>query len=121
METSTTYPKIEIISQIRLHPPQENPTISRQHGLLRGSSVGGVPEKVPLYSGSDIYIALEDLVKIYSSNPALYTARLMDIIFGREILNNACIEPAEDEDDLEQLDSHKLRSMIGKNVSRPVG
>ncbi|XP_062698335.1 uncharacterized protein LOC134284083 [Aedes albopictus] len=42
----------------------------------------------------------------------------MDIIFGREILNNACIEPAGNEDDLEQLDSQKLRSMIGSSKLR---
>nr|XP_029723248.1 FLYWCH-type zinc finger-containing protein 1-like [Aedes albopictus] len=64
---------------------------------------------------------MDDLVKIYSPKPALYpsktllgyTARLLDIIFGREILVGACIERLVDDDDLEQLDSHKLRSVIG--------
>ncbi|EAT43952.1 AAEL004637-PA [Aedes aegypti] len=69
-----------------------------------------IPLTVPLYSGSSVYISLKDLIRIYSPKPALYTARLLDTVFGREVLISV--------DDAELLDPPKLQSVIGGSKLR---
>lgn len=103
-------PKIQIISSVQMHPPMP---VERK--VLKRHVAHAPPSLVPLYSGSNTYISTTDLVKIYTSKAALYTARLIDVIFGRETLMNACVNRTENSGDLVPLDKEKLNSVIGKS------
>lgn len=71
-------------------------------------------DRVPLHSGSDVYISTKDLIRIYTPKPALYTSRLVELIFGREVLLNACVTRTSNTGHLKPLEEKTLRSVIGK-------
>uniref|UniRef100_A0A182NKW8 BEN domain-containing protein n=1 Tax=Anopheles dirus TaxID=7168 RepID=A0A182NKW8_9DIPT len=48
--------------------------------------------KVPLHAGSSVYIATKDLLAIYTSKPAIYTRRLMELMFGTATLQHSCLD-----------------------------
>lgn len=108
--------KIQIISSIQMHPPNPEGSASKRKKVLRRTVARAPPSKVPLHSGSDIFISTKDLINIYTPKPALYTARLADVIFGRDILMNSCVTRTQNTADLVPLDVHKLRSVIGKEI-----
>lgn len=100
-----------------MHPPNlpEESTTARRK-VLRRTASKAPPSQVPLHSGSDIYISTKDLVNIYTPKPALYTARLADVIFGRDTLLNACVSRTQNTADLVPLDKNKLQSIIGEDI-----
>ncbi|XP_021693978.1 modifier of mdg4 isoform X16 [Aedes aegypti] len=111
----TCKPKVEIISSIQTHPPKTTPPLTSrppEKPKIVKRSAAEAPALVPLHSGSNTYISTTDLVSIYTPKPALYTARLMDVIFGRHKLMSACVRRTENTGSLVPLDEHKLYSVI---------
>uniref|UniRef100_A0A2M4CGR7 Modifier of mdg4 n=2 Tax=Anopheles darlingi TaxID=43151 RepID=A0A2M4CGR7_ANODA len=73
------------------------------------------PRKVPLYKGSTVYISTKDLWSIYTSKPALYTSRLIELMYGLETLQMAGTKQesvGEMGDPLDKLDSTMLEAII---------
>ncbi|XP_062556374.1 modifier of mdg4-like isoform X8 [Armigeres subalbatus] len=83
-----------------------------QRKILKRSATEAAPSIVPLHNGSNTYISTKDLVNIYTPKAALYTARLIDVIFGRDNLIHACLNRTEHSGDLVPLDKDKLASVI---------
>ncbi|XP_058057585.1 modifier of mdg4-like isoform X12 [Anopheles bellator] len=69
-------------------------------------------EKVPLHAGSAVYIATKDLLSIYTSKPALYTSRLIELMFGVETLRLRAAAAGQTGDVLSTLDATILDAVI---------
>uniref|UniRef100_A0A182JNK3 BEN domain-containing protein n=1 Tax=Anopheles christyi TaxID=43041 RepID=A0A182JNK3_9DIPT len=70
-------------------------------------------KKVPLHAGSSVYIATKDLLSIYTSKPAVYTGRLIQLMFGLETLKISCLDSKEKVGtDLIPLDPTTLEAVI---------
>lgn len=65
---------------------------------------------VPLHTGSTVYVAKNDLIKIYSDKPDVYIKRLADLIFGSDIRTI----PANMKNSLDALDATRLKSFMSK-------
>uniref|UniRef100_A0A182Y4F0 BEN domain-containing protein n=1 Tax=Anopheles stephensi TaxID=30069 RepID=A0A182Y4F0_ANOST len=55
-------------------------------------------DQVPLHAGSSVYIATKGLLSIYTSKPAVYTGRLVELMFGVETLKRSCLNGSEQTD-----------------------
>ncbi|XP_053680524.1 uncharacterized protein LOC128731427 [Anopheles nili] len=56
---------------------------------------------------------MRDLVTIYTSKPALYTSRLIDLMFGEDTLRASCLDNSEKGDtNLVPLDQNILESVL---------
>ena len=72
-------------------------------------------KKVPLHAGSSVYIATKDLLSIYTSKPAVYTGRLIQLMFGLDTLKISCLDSKERVNtDLVPLDPTTLEAVISK-------
>uniref|UniRef100_A0A182UVI8 BEN domain-containing protein n=1 Tax=Anopheles merus TaxID=30066 RepID=A0A182UVI8_ANOME len=70
-------------------------------------------KKVPLHAGSSVYIATKDLLSIYTSKPAVYTGRLIQLMFGLDTLKISCLDSKERVNtDLVPLDPTTLEAVI---------
>ncbi|XP_053667387.1 uncharacterized protein LOC128717110 [Anopheles marshallii] len=70
-------------------------------------------DKVPLHAGSSVYIATKDLLSIYTSKPAVYTGRLIELMYGVDTLKHSCVDRNEQADtDLTPLDPTILDAVI---------
>uniref|UniRef100_A0A182QDE8 BEN domain-containing protein n=1 Tax=Anopheles farauti TaxID=69004 RepID=A0A182QDE8_9DIPT len=69
--------------------------------------------KVPLHAGSSVYIATKDLLDIYTSKPAIYTGRLIELMYGVDTLRNSCLDSSDKASpSLVPLDPTILESVI---------
>lgn len=64
-------------------------------------------ELIPLHAGSKVFVSKTDLLKNFDKKSSVYTSKLAGILFGEDLLI-ACAEA----DELSQLDSEKLTSLI---------
>ncbi|XP_062703354.1 uncharacterized protein LOC134285805 isoform X2 [Aedes albopictus] len=98
---------------VQTRPPSPKVKPPPEQWKKAGRPVAEAPSTmVPLHSGSAIFISTIDLVSIYTPKAALYTARLIDVIFGRQTLLKACVSRTENSGDLVPLDEDKLKSVI---------
>lgn len=44
--------------------------------------------RIPLHAGSSVLVYKEDLIRIYSTEPSVYTARLSDLVFGKSVMES---------------------------------
>lgn len=44
--------------------------------------------RIPLHAGSQVFVYKEDLIRIYSTRPAVYTAHLAELVFGKKVLTD---------------------------------
>ncbi|XP_049276907.1 modifier of mdg4-like isoform X5 [Anopheles funestus] len=74
--------------------PKENIVVTSKKIPLneKGINKTRIIDKVPLHAGSSVYIATKDLFSIYSSKPAVYTGRLIELMFGIETLKISCVD-----------------------------
>uniref|UniRef100_A0A4Y0APV2 BTB domain-containing protein n=1 Tax=Anopheles funestus TaxID=62324 RepID=A0A4Y0APV2_ANOFN len=74
--------------------PKENIVVTSKKIPLneKGMNKTRIIDKVPLHAGSSVYIATKDLFSIYSSKPAVYTGRLIELMFGIETLKISCVD-----------------------------
>ena len=49
------------------------------------------PNLMALHIGSRVYVRKEDIVKIFCDKPALYSVRLAEMIFGKNVLMESCM------------------------------
>lgn len=70
-------------------------------------------DMIPLHAGSDVYVPKSDLIRIYTTNPAVYTGRLAELVFGRDSLVNAKVIKGDNKTNILTLDSIKLKSILG--------
>lgn len=77
------------------------------------SSAKVPPGKIPLCAGSRVYVAKNDLVKIFIPNACIYTSRLSDLVFGLETLEK--VAKSGSKDCLKLLNEDLLKSMISKS------
>ncbi|XP_035777033.1 modifier of mdg4-like isoform X15 [Anopheles albimanus] len=73
------------------------------------------PSKVPLHKGSSVFISTKALLSIYTSKPALYTSRLIELMYGLETLQMAGTKQqsvGELGDPLDTLNSTILEAII---------
>ncbi|XP_037807984.1 modifier of mdg4-like isoform X8 [Lucilia sericata] len=66
--------------------------------------------KIPLCAGSRVYVAKNDLMKIFIPNACIYTSRLSDLVFGLENLEK--VAKSGSKDYLKLLNEDILKSMI---------
>uniref|UniRef100_A0A182S6H5 BEN domain-containing protein n=1 Tax=Anopheles maculatus TaxID=74869 RepID=A0A182S6H5_9DIPT len=94
--------------------PKENKiVISSKARLPRLDGKQKIIDQVPLHAGSSVYIATKDLLSIYTSKPAIYTGRLIELMFGVETLKLSCLNDSEKTDpSLVPLDPTILDSVI---------
>ncbi|XP_055594640.1 modifier of mdg4-like isoform X3 [Uranotaenia lowii] len=131
--------KVQILSSVQMHPPQKciqqprqqnrtPPKPINQKKQRSGPASKSTPvqqstslDKVPLHSGSTVFVTTKDLIRIYTTKPALYTARLVEIVFGRETMMKSCLEgstgagtaaTSNNISHLKPLDSNMLQSII---------
>lgn len=75
------------------------------------------PSKVPLHKGSSVFISTKALLSIYTSKPALYTSRLIELMYGLETLQMAGTKQqsvGELGDPLDTLNSTILEAIISE-------
>lgn len=65
--------------------------------------------QIPLHSGSKVLVYKEDLIRIYSTIPALYTARLAELVFGRLVL-----ESMQNAKNIDSLEPEKMFSLTSE-------
>nr|XP_049461668.1 modifier of mdg4-like isoform X3 [Anopheles coluzzii] len=104
------------------HPPSHESslnqpaTVSVQNDAKKGeidSKQKMMEKKVPLHAGSSVYIATKDLLSIYTSKPAVYTGRLIQLMFGLDTLKISCLDSKERANtDLVPLDPTTLEAVI---------
>uniref|UniRef100_A0A182HJU4 BEN domain-containing protein n=1 Tax=Anopheles arabiensis TaxID=7173 RepID=A0A182HJU4_ANOAR len=91
-------------------------TVSVQNDAKKGeidSKQKMMEKKVPLHAGSSVYIATKDLLSIYTSKPAVYTGRLIQLMFGLDTLKISCLDSKERVNtDLVPLDPTTLEAVI---------
>lgn len=56
------------------------------------------PNLIPLHIGSRVYVNKHDILKIFTNKPALYTIRLLEMVFGTEVLKRSCLSDERDEE-----------------------
>lgn len=49
------------------------------------------PNLVALHAGSRVYVRKDDIVKIFCDKPALYSVRLAEMIYGKNVLMESCM------------------------------
>lgn len=67
-----------------------------------------------LHNGSQVFVRKDDILKIFTDRPALYSVRLASLVFGEENLKTSCM-PDESNPKLTPLDNEVLDSVISKN------
>lgn len=72
------------------------------------------PNLMALHIGSRVYVRKEDIVKIFCDKPALYSVRLAEMIFGKNVLMESCM-PDERASHMTPLNSEILDSIISEN------
>ncbi|XP_055304404.1 modifier of mdg4-like isoform X8 [Sitodiplosis mosellana] len=67
------------------------------------------PGTIPLHAGSKVYVAKNELVKIFDPKPSVYTCKLATLIFGPGMHQR---RPNQRGDPLQHLEPKKLKSII---------
>lgn len=68
-------------------------------------------EQIPLHTGSKVFVSKLDLIRIYTPAPAIYTARLADLLFGTEVLQRTTMY-SKYQSSLDVLDPVRVASLI---------
>lgn len=70
---------------------------------------------IPLHTGSRVYINKHDILEIFTNKPALYTVRLIELVFGTDVLKNACMPDEQDEERLlRPLEAESFESVLSR-------
>uniref|UniRef100_A0A182PMZ1 BEN domain-containing protein n=1 Tax=Anopheles epiroticus TaxID=199890 RepID=A0A182PMZ1_9DIPT len=108
--TSTITSKQTVIPAVPLQPPSVKPIAPPSESSIKqvptivpepetkkseNDTSKIIEKKVPLHAGSSVYIATKDLLSIYTSKPAVYTGRLIQLMFGLETLKISCLDSKE--------------------------
>ena len=73
----------------------------------------GNPHLIPLHHGSSVYVDKHDILKIFTNKPALYTVRLLEMVFGTDVLKMSCLPgDQDDEEKLNPLERDSFESVI---------
>lgn len=75
------------------------------------SAVSGTGVRIPLHAGSKVFVYKEDLIRIYSNIPAIYTGRLAELVFGKSEL-----QAMPDKKHLDFLEPHKRSSLTSETL-----
>lgn len=74
-------------------------------------------DMIPLHAGSTVYVPKSDLIRIYTTNPSVYTGRLAELVFGRSTLVDAILNKSytgcKNKAEYFNLDAIKLQSILG--------
>ena len=73
----------------------------------------GSSQLIPLHNGSRVYINKNDILGIFSNKPALYTVRLIELVYGLNVLKRATL-PDERENGLSPLESESFDSILSE-------
>uniref|UniRef100_A0A182MES3 BEN domain-containing protein n=1 Tax=Anopheles culicifacies TaxID=139723 RepID=A0A182MES3_9DIPT len=93
--------------------PKENRPLTTSKQIPLHDGIKKIIDKVPLHAGSSVYIATKDLLSIYTSKPAVYTGRLIELMFGLDTLKVSCLDGDETPNTgLIPLDSTILNAVI---------
>lgn len=68
--------------------------------------------KIPLHTGSRVYVSKAILAQIFIPNPCIYTSRLTELVFGLETLKE--VAKHEPNKHLSMLDKDMLQSVLSK-------
>lgn len=70
---------------------------------------------MPLHNGSHHFVKKDDLLKIFTDKPALYSVRLAGLVFGEDTLRISRM-PDENDTKYEPLDGDTLNSIISELI-----
>ena len=68
-----------------------------------------------LHNGSRVFVRKDDILKIFTDRPALYSVRLASLVFGVENLKSSCM-PDESNPKFTPLNNEILDSVISKKL-----
>ena len=69
---------------------------------------------IPLYPGCSIMVSAADLRRIFTPKPAVYTAKLVELLYGKEVLQKSCLTIEDVRDGLVPLEPTVLNALISK-------
>lgn len=72
-------------------------------------------DTIPLHKGSAYRVSKTDLIRIYTSQPAVYTVRLADLVFGKDTL--ASVSKVSCDGAINLLDQNKMESFVSELVT----
>jgi hypothetical protein len=106
--------KLPIINQPKYRPKTQKCTVSNKKFMTQWLPVddGSDVKKVLLHKNSDVYITETELrsINTLKAKAGLYISRLADIIFGKEVFDQAV---NSNEINLDLFDKDKLKAITG--------
>jgi hypothetical protein len=94
-------PKGEILQKNVVHQPHED--IKLQLG----------PNMIPLHPKSSVYVNKNDILKIFTDKPALYSVRLAELVYGMENLRCSRV-PDDNTSNHAPLNEHVLDAILSE-------